>query len=238
MSTDSARPPPHVSAAIEPTRHDACRPAEQPAHASEDDLLQNLIEHVVGHVQHDSSSTDATNRAETTVDQQYGSRSESNRNALATDIQTTGRRRSGAFPVRRLRLEVMMDGGGGTRLVIVVVVEPDAVDDVLEALRRAGPPLREASIHRLAECPPPGASRWHALTRQEAAVAALAGRALTNQQIANRMGITTHTVNYHLRQVFRKLDIRSRVDLARLALGGEPVPGTGWNGGRNEHGRT
>jgi DNA-binding CsgD family transcriptional regulator len=65
--------------------------------------------------------------------------------------------------------------------------------------------------------PVPVASRWPALTRHEAAVAALAARAMTNQQIANRLGISTHTVNYHLRQVFRKLDIRSRVDLARLA---------------------
>jgi len=54
------------------------------------------------------------------------------------------------------------------------------------------------------------------LTDRERAVAALAGQALTNQQIANRLGISTHTVNFHLRQIFRKLRIESRVQLARL----------------------
>jgi DNA-binding CsgD family transcriptional regulator len=64
-----------------------------------------------------------------------------------------------------------------------------------------------------APCPGP----LTGLTRREAAVAALVGRALTNQQIARRLSISTHTVNYHLRQIFRKLAIPSRVHLAMLA---------------------
>jgi len=57
---------------------------------------------------------------------------------------------------------------------------------------------------------------WNALTAQQRAVATLAGQAMTNQQIANRLRISPHTVNYHLRQIFRKLKIESRVSLGSL----------------------
>ncbi len=45
-------------------------------------------------------------------------------------------------------------------------------------------------------------------------MAELVRQALTDQQIANRLGISPHTVNYHLRQIYRKLAIHSRVSLA------------------------
>ena len=64
--------------------------------------------------------------------------------------------------------------------------------------------------------PPEGGAGWERLTAREKAVARLAAEAMTNQQIARRLGITTHTVNFHLRQIFTKLEIRSRVSLARL----------------------
>ena len=63
---------------------------------------------------------------------------------------------------------------------------------------------------------PEGCARWERLTEREKAVARLAAEAMTNQQIAHRLGITTHTVNFHLRQIFTKLGIGSRVSLVRL----------------------
>ncbi|MFY1637663.1 LuxR C-terminal-related transcriptional regulator [Solwaraspora sp. WMMB335] len=55
------------------------------------------------------------------------------------------------------------------------------------------------------------------LNEQERQIAHLVGRAMTNQQIAHRIGRSPHTVNYHLRQIFRKLNLTSRVELAALA---------------------
>jgi ABC-type hemin transport system ATPase subunit len=46
----------------------------------------------------------------------------------------------------------------------------------------------------------------------------LATERSTNQRIADQLFISTHTVAFHLRQLFCKLGIRSRVDLARIAL--------------------
>lgn len=57
---------------------------------------------------------------------------------------------------------------------------------------------------------------WTSLTDTERAVSDLVAKGLTNQQIAGEMFLSTHTVAFHLRQVFRKLDISSRVDLARV----------------------
>ena len=57
---------------------------------------------------------------------------------------------------------------------------------------------------------------WTSLTDTERAVSDLVAKGLTNQQIATEMFLSTHTVAFHLRQVFRKLDISSRVDLARV----------------------
>jgi DNA-binding CsgD family transcriptional regulator len=66
------------------------------------------------------------------------------------------------------------------------------------------------------------AAGWRAstggdLTVVERAIAFLVSRGLTNQQIAVRVFVSAHTVNYHLRQIFRKLSITSRAELARIA---------------------
>ncbi|GAA3290277.1 helix-turn-helix transcriptional regulator [Dactylosporangium vinaceum] len=55
---------------------------------------------------------------------------------------------------------------------------------------------------------------WALLSERERAVAELARKGLINRQIATRLGITTHTVNYHLRRIYQKLGIGSRVELA------------------------
>ncbi|MDT7783402.1 MAG: hypothetical protein QOF58_1821 [Pseudonocardiales bacterium] len=58
---------------------------------------------------------------------------------------------------------------------------------------------------------------WDSLTSTEAKVARLVARGLTNRQVASEMFVSPHTVGFHLRQIYRKLNIQSRVDLARIA---------------------
>lgn len=42
---------------------------------------------------------------------------------------------------------------------------------------------------------------------------------LTNPQVGRELFVSRHTVDFHLRHVYRKLGIRSRVELARMAAG-------------------
>ncbi|HEX6448770.1 MAG TPA: helix-turn-helix transcriptional regulator [Trebonia sp.] len=48
------------------------------------------------------------------------------------------------------------------------------------------------------------------LTARESLIASMAAIGYANQEIADRLFITTHTVEYHLKKVFRKLGIVSR----------------------------
>ncbi|MDQ1382049.1 MAG: hypothetical protein QOJ71_2768, partial [Actinomycetota bacterium] len=63
---------------------------------------------------------------------------------------------------------------------------------------------------------------WQSLTDGERRVVALVAEGLTNRQAAERAFLSRHTVDSHLRQAFRKLNISSRVALVRLAMEHEP----------------
>ncbi len=57
---------------------------------------------------------------------------------------------------------------------------------------------------------------WSDLTDSERTVAELVGEGLSNKQTGRRLFMSPHTVDYHLRRIYQKLGIRSRVELARL----------------------
>jgi DNA-binding CsgD family transcriptional regulator len=57
---------------------------------------------------------------------------------------------------------------------------------------------------------------WTDLTDSQRMVAEHVAHGLTNRQTAALLSVSRHTVDYHLRHIFRKLQIHSRVELARL----------------------
>ena len=58
---------------------------------------------------------------------------------------------------------------------------------------------------------------WEAMTDSELAVARLVARGLTNREVAEQLFVSPHTVSSHLRSIFAKLEINSRLALARIA---------------------
>jgi DNA-binding CsgD family transcriptional regulator len=62
------------------------------------------------------------------------------------------------------------------------------------------------------------ASGWESLTDSERRVADAVAEGLTNRQAGERLFLSRHTVDFHLRQIFLKLGIRSRVELTRLVV--------------------
>jgi transcriptional regulator of acetoin/glycerol metabolism/DNA-binding CsgD family transcriptional regulator len=57
------------------------------------------------------------------------------------------------------------------------------------------------------------------LTDTEHTITDLVAQGLTNRQIAERVFVSRHTVDFHLRSIFRKLDVSSRIELTRQVIG-------------------
>ncbi|MGY3679820.1 response regulator transcription factor [Streptomyces sp. TE33382] len=94
----------------------------------------------------------------------------------------------------------------------------------------AGRDALVAAVRALALRPEGGSADPEAtpLSPREIQVVRGAAAAMTNQQIARRLGITTGTVKRHLHAAFRKLDAVSRLDAVAKALASgvitAPVP--------------
>jgi DNA-binding CsgD family transcriptional regulator len=89
--------------------------------------------------------------------------------------------------------------------------DDDDLARVRSSLRAAGTRLRHWTH---ADRPTFG---WDSLTGTERRIADLVAEGLSNRKVANRLFLSTHTVAFHLRQIFWKLSITSRVQLARIA---------------------
>jgi len=65
---------------------------------------------------------------------------------------------------------------------------------------------------------------WRALTEGEWRVVALAAQGHTNAEIADRLFLSRYTVETHLKHVFAKLGLRSRAELAAVAVSAPTTP--------------
>nr|ABW96538.1 putative regulatory protein [Streptomyces spiroverticillatus] len=81
---------------------------------------------------------------------------------------------------------------------------------VASKLRELG--VRSGRVRRPMRC---DGHRTGSLTDTEFAVADLVSQGLTNVQVGRQLYISAHTVAFHLKKIFRKMEVSSRVELAR-----------------------
>jgi DNA-binding CsgD family transcriptional regulator len=104
---------------------------------------------------------------------------------------------------------------------LVIFTRAGAIRDAARLRSR----LRALGVRRRVATAEKPLTGWAAMTRSELAIAQLVADGHTNREIADQLFVSPHTVNSHLRQVFAKLEVNSRVDLTRLATerGSEPA---------------
>jgi DNA-binding NarL/FixJ family response regulator len=109
-------------------------------------------------------------------------------------------------------------------LALIIVQSPDpisvalATEELAKLYASQVPGRRRPDTSTLSEEAQARANAcWAILSDMERRIAYLVGVGLTNRQIGKEIHLSAHTVNYHLRKVYRKLSINSRVELAHKA---------------------
>ncbi|MCT9005827.1 LuxR family transcriptional regulator [Streptomyces rhizosphaerihabitans] len=121
----------------------------------------------------------------------------------------------------RARTELLF--GGALRRLRQRTQARDRLHSALEAFEHFGSPQwaaqARAELRVLGESAVParGAEDLAArLTAQQLMVARMAAEGATNREIAARLALSPRTIDHHLRGVFTRLGIRSRIELVRL----------------------
>ncbi|MFJ4870091.1 LuxR C-terminal-related transcriptional regulator [Streptomyces sp. NPDC088757] len=79
-------------------------------------------------------------------------------------------------------------------------------------------PLLHQATSLLPHEPPADDGECDLLSPSEQTIMRLVAAGLTNHQIASRVNLSPHTVNFHLRKIFKKLGVSSRVELVGTRL--------------------
>lgn len=90
-----------------------------------------------------------------------------------------------------------------------------AVREILDGRFYVSPIVAHAAILQAAGAAPPEARET--LTPREHEIAGLVGAGLPNLEIARRLGVSVTTVRSHLKKVYSKLRLASRIELALVA---------------------
>ena len=101
------------------------------------------------------------------------------------------------------------------------VLAPDATAEQLDAALRAvvaGLLVRSTTVPEIREFAP--ADDVPLLTPREREILGLIGEGLSNKAMARRLGISVHTVKFHLEALFSKLDATSRAEAVTKGLRG------------------
>ncbi|MPY55813.1 helix-turn-helix transcriptional regulator [Streptomyces spongiae] len=133
---------------------------------------------------------------------------------------------SGTRDFERARTELLF--GGALRRLRHRTQARDRLHSALEAFEYFGSPhcaaQARAELRALGERAPsaPGPEDLAArLTAQQLMVARMAADGATNREIAARLLLSPRTIDHHLRGVFTRLGIRSRIELVRLLGDGD-----------------
>jgi DNA-binding NarL/FixJ family response regulator len=96
-------------------------------------------------------------------------------------------------------------------------VDPEWARDLPGRLDGLG--LQDVGAELIGERPGIAPRALAPLTRREAEVAVLIADGLADREIAERLFLSHHTVSQYVKQIYRKLEVGSRVSLTRLLIG-------------------
>jgi DNA-binding CsgD family transcriptional regulator len=121
-----------------------------------------------------------------------------------------------------MKLRVYIDVSDAvTRRRVAALLHADREIAVVGAAEDADLVLSERVVQAAASAT---SSPDAALTARELEVLRFLARGLGNKEIAGELGITTHTVKYHLAALLEKLGVRSRTEAVSLGIRRGLVP--------------
>nr|WP_308298816.1 LuxR C-terminal-related transcriptional regulator [Streptomyces sp. GESEQ-35] len=135
----------------------------------------------------------------------------------------------GTRDLERARTELLF--GSALRRLRHRTEARDRLHSALEAFEHFGAPhcaaQARAELRALGTPAPPARGApddpTGRLTAQQLVVARMAAEGATNREIAVRLALSPRTIDHHLRGVFTRLGIRSRIELVRLLGDGGPT---------------